>query len=145
VQTEIGEGPGIDASERAETIRATDLAEAPLLRQGVVRLANTGVRAVLASPVRVWGNVIGNLNAVRHQAHRWTETEIRANDAYAKVIGVTFDLAAQTVDAVPNTRSRVCTRPCRIPLTGGRTGSRDGAPIGKGSARSPKPASTSSE
>ena len=41
----------------------------------------------------------GDLNAVRHRAHRWTETEIRANEAYAKVIGVTFDLAANTVDA----------------------------------------------
>jgi signal transduction protein with GAF and PtsI domain len=99
VQIEIGEGPGIDASERAETIAVTDLAQAPCYARLWRRLANTGVRAVLASPVRVWGNVIGNLNAVRRQAHRWTETEIRANDAYAKVIGVTFDLAAQTVDA----------------------------------------------
>ena len=43
--------------------------------------------------------MVGNLNAVRHRAHRWTEMEIRANEAYAKVIGVTLDLAVQTVDA----------------------------------------------
>src|SRR5215213_9024559 len=77
VQIEIGEGPGIDASKRAETIAVTDLAEAPCYARLWRRLANTGVRAVLASPVRVWGNVIGNLNAVRSQPHRWTETEIR--------------------------------------------------------------------
>jgi len=99
VQIEIGEGPGIDASERAETIAVTDLAEASAYARLWRRLANTGVRAVLASPVLVRGNVIGNLNAVRNQAHRWTETEIRANEAYARVVGVTFDLAAHTVEA----------------------------------------------
>ena len=99
VQVEIGEGPGIDASERAGTIAVADLGEAPCYGRLWRRLAHTGVRAVLASPVRVWGNVIGNLNAVRNQAHRWTETEIRANEAYAKVIGVTFDLAAHMAEA----------------------------------------------
>ena len=99
VQIEIGEGPGIDASERAETIAVADLAEACCYARLWRRLADTGVRAVLASPVWVWGNVIGNLNAIRHKAHQWTETEIRANEAYAKVIGVTFDLAAHTAAA----------------------------------------------
>jgi hypothetical protein len=72
---------------RPESIAVADLAQARPYARLWRRLANTGVRAVLASPVRVWGNVIGNLNAVRHHAHRWTATEIRANEAYAKVIG----------------------------------------------------------
>jgi GAF domain-containing protein len=99
VQAEIGEGPGIDASEREETVAVADLAEAPGYAGLWRRIAATGVRAVLASPVRVWGSVVGNLNAVRHRAHRWTEMEIRANEAYARVIGVTLDLAVQTVDS----------------------------------------------
>ena len=99
LQAEIGEGPGIDASNRAETVAVADLAEAPGYEALWRRVADTGVRAVLASPVWVWGNVVGNLNAVRRRAHRWTETEIRANEAYAKVIGVTLDLAVQTIDA----------------------------------------------
>ena len=98
VQIEIGEGPGIDASESAETVAVADLAESPSYARLWRRLANSGVRAVLASPVRVWGRVIGNLNAIRKEAHRWTENEIRANEAYAKVIGMAFDLAARTVD-----------------------------------------------
>jgi GAF domain-containing protein len=99
VQIEIGEGPGIDASERAETVAVADLAESPEYAELWRQVAETGIRAVLASPVWVWGSVVGNLNAVRHEAHRWTETEIRANEAYAKVVGVTLDLAVQTVDS----------------------------------------------
>jgi len=102
VQVELGEGPGIDASERAESVAVADLAEVPRYARLWRRVADSGVRAVLASPVRVWGSVIGNLNAVRNRAHRWTETEIRANEAYAKVVGVTFDLAVKTVDAGRN-------------------------------------------
>ncbi len=83
-QAEIGEGPGVEASERAETIAVTDLAEDPGYVRLWRRIAETGVRAVLASPVWVRGSVVGNLNAVRHRAHRWTEMEIRANEAYAK-------------------------------------------------------------
>lgn len=55
---------------------------------GGSRLAGPGV-----------GSVVGNLNAVRHRSREWTEIEVRAKKAYAKVIGVTLDLAVQTVEA----------------------------------------------
>ena len=99
VQAELGEGPGIDASTGKKSVAVADLAEAPTYAGLWRRVSDSGIRAVLASPVWVWGSVIGNLNAVRNRAHRWTETEIRANEAYAKVVGATFDLAVQTVDA----------------------------------------------
>lgn len=99
VQIELDEGPGIDASRRGTTIAVSDLAEAPAYGELWRRTADTGIRAVLSSPVRVWGAVIGNLNAVRHESHRWTPTEIRGNEAYAKVVGVTLDLAVRTVDS----------------------------------------------
>ena len=99
IQIELDEGPGIDASRRGTTIAVSDLADSPGYGELWRRVSGTGIRAVLSSPVWVWGSVIGNLNAVRHDRHRWTSTEIRGNDAYAKVIGVTLDLAVRTVDA----------------------------------------------
>jgi hypothetical protein len=66
---------------------------------------------VLSSPVWVWGTVIGNLDAIRIGAHRWTETETRANEAYAKVVSVTLDLAVQTVDAGRNHQPEPGLRP----------------------------------
>jgi GAF domain-containing protein len=54
VQAEIGEGPGIDAATRAETVAVADLAETSRYSALWRRIADSGVRAVLASPVRVW-------------------------------------------------------------------------------------------
>jgi GAF domain-containing protein len=98
VQVELGLGPGIDASRRAESIAVDDLAEAPDYAGLWRRTARTGIRAVLASPIRVSGTVVGNLNAVRDRAHHWSFDEIRANEAYARVVGVTLDLAVAELD-----------------------------------------------
>lgn len=54
---------------------------------------STDVPAVLAFPVQMSGIVGDDLNPVRRRAHRWSADEMRANEAYAKVIGVTLDLA----------------------------------------------------
>jgi len=132
VQVEIGEGPGIDASERAETVAVADLADAPSYARLWRRLADTGVRAVLASPVRVWDTVIGNLNAIRKDAHRWTQVEIRANEAYAKVIGVIFHLAAQTMDAGRTSHPEPGLHPDLSDFADRRSeGVHDGTPMGE--------------
>jgi GAF domain-containing protein len=98
VQVELGLGPGIDASRRAETVAVEDLAQAADYASLWQRTARIGVRAVLASPVWVSGTVVGNLNALRDRAHRWSRDEIRANEAYARVIGITLDLAVAELD-----------------------------------------------
>jgi hypothetical protein len=49
---------GMPSVGRPESIAVADLAQARPYARLWRRLANTGVRAVLASPVRVWGNVL---------------------------------------------------------------------------------------
>lgn len=101
VQVELGLGPGIEASRGGRSVAVADLGAAPAYAALWDRISGSGVRAVLASPVWMSGIVAGNLNTVRHRPHRWSSDEIRANEAYAKVIGITFDLAVPTLGSRP--------------------------------------------
>ena len=102
-QAESGEGPGVESQRTGAAVAVTDLSTSdryPLLQS---RVQDSGIRAVLSSPVRVDQQTIGNLNAVLLRAHTWTEPQLRANQAYADVIG----LALKTVARARATAGRV--------------------------------------
>lgn len=52
------------------------------------RANGAGAPAALSSRVRVGGTAVGSFDAFRYGPHEWTERQIRANEAYANVIGV---------------------------------------------------------
>lgn len=90
-QLRLGAGPGIDAVAARRTVAVPDLLAAPGyaelwedVRDGVAAPA----RAVLAVPLRIDGEIVGNLNAMRVQPHPWTEREIAATEAYADTVAL---------------------------------------------------------
>ncbi|GAB3922501.1 hypothetical protein GCM10011575_42980 [Microlunatus endophyticus] len=94
-QAESGEGPGVESQRTGAAVAVADLSTSdryPLLQS---RVQGSGIRAVLSSPVRVDQQTIGNLNAVLLRAHTWTEPQLRANQAYADVIGLALKTVAQ--------------------------------------------------
>lgn len=94
-QKQLGVGPGIDGLTAAQTITVSDLAEVPAYASLWESLQPAGVRAVLSAPIRMQGQVIGNLNALCGYVHVWTPAEITAAEAYANLVGVQLRLAAQ--------------------------------------------------
>jgi GAF domain-containing protein len=88
-------GPGIDVLTDRITVTVEDLADDP--RYGRLRqeVTDGGIRAVLAVPVRLDGQVVGNLNAVVPTPHVWSATQKRAAEALAAVVGQLLLLAAQ--------------------------------------------------
>jgi hypothetical protein len=97
-QAAHGEGPGIDAMRRATSVAVADLRAAgyPRLRAA---LDDSVMRAVLSSPIRVGDSVVGNFNAFLPEPHEWTAAQIRANGAYADVIGLALRIFAQAAVA----------------------------------------------
>ena len=98
-QARLNSGPGVDATRSGNSVAVPDLAAEPAYADLWQRVQHTGVRAVVAVAIRVRGIVVGNLNTVMHRPHDWSAAEIVANEAYAKVVGVTLDLAGQAADA----------------------------------------------
>jgi GAF domain-containing protein len=82
-----------------DAVHAEDLSEPGRYPQLWHRLAGSGVRAVLSSPIRLDHAVIGNLNATLGRRHAWTPAQLRANQAYADVIGLALRASAQALDA----------------------------------------------
>lgn len=95
-QQSLGIGPGHDCMDRRETVLVEDLAAEPDYAPLVAELASLQVGGVLSAPIWVGGAVIGNLNLTRHDAHRWTEPEVRAATAYAEVVGQLLGASAQS-------------------------------------------------
>lgn len=98
-QVEVGQGPGIDSLRTGATVAVADLSEQPGYAQLWQRVRSHALRAVLSSPVCVDGSVIGNFNAVLQQPHTWSDTQVRANDTYAHVIGLALSITAQEMQA----------------------------------------------
>jgi len=94
-QARIGAGPGIDAISSGQTIAVDDLIEV----EGYVELAQgvaaTGIRAVLAAPVRVSDDVVGDLATIRTRRHRWSQSEIEATQTFAELIGELLSLLGE--------------------------------------------------
>lgn len=92
-------GPGIDCMRRGAEVVVPDLLAVDDYAALVAELEDPPVRAVLASPVRVGGSVIGNFNALAPAPYDWTRTQVRANTAYAAMIGLALGLSASAVGA----------------------------------------------
>ncbi len=89
-------GPALETMRTGQPVAVTDLAAAPQHAE-LWRLLESGdVRAVLSAPVRVDGDLVGNLNLVRSLPHAWTEHEVRAATTYADVLAALLGLAART-------------------------------------------------
>ena len=99
VQAQHGAGPGIDAMQRGTTVAVPDLWAVEEYRPLLASLDPTAARAVLSSPIRVEGSVIGNFNALDPEPHDWTPAQVRANAAYADVVGLALRLSAHAVRA----------------------------------------------
>ncbi|WP_250007755.1 GAF domain-containing protein [Actinoplanes sp. M2I2] len=111
-QQQLGQGPAIDCMRNDTVVRVTDLAEAPdyaALWQSIQAAAEhtddrtprvPSARAVLSVPVRVAGNVVGTLNALRSRPHDWTPEEVTAVEAYAGLMGVLLRLGSGLDSAV---------------------------------------------
>jgi len=92
-------GPGVDALTGRETVAVTDLADEPRYEPLWSAVAGHGVRAVLAAPITLGGQVVGNLNALELQPHPWSAVQRRCAEAFAGIIGQMLGLAAR--QAVP--------------------------------------------
>ncbi len=80
-------GPGVDVLATGQVLAVVDLATAPEYRRLWPQLADAGVRGVLAAPVVVRNEVVGNLNAVTGQRQHWSDADRRGAQALAGLIG----------------------------------------------------------
>jgi GAF domain-containing protein len=94
-QAGLSEGPGRDSLRLGQSVAVPDLAAASSYAGLWSAVEDSGVRAVLSSPVWVFGELGGNLIAIRRQPHVWSNHETKANEAYAKVIGLLLGLTAR--------------------------------------------------
>ncbi len=100
-QQQVGIGPGHDAQARRGSVLVEDLTAVPEYAPLLVAIEPLTVRAVLSAPIWVDSEVVGNLNLVRTDVHRWTSVEARSATAYAEVVGRLLGLAAQSRKAGP--------------------------------------------
>lgn len=105
-QEESRGGPGIDAQKSRATVAVEDLAGDPRYRRLGEKVTGSGIRAVLAAPVRLEGQVVGNLNAVLATPHVWSAAQRRAADALANLVGQLLLLAAQAEGRAAATNGR---------------------------------------
>jgi GAF domain-containing protein len=98
-QARHGVGPGIDCMRSGTNIAVADLWAADGYASLRPELGGTAMRAVLSSPIRVDGSVAGNFNALHPEPHEWTAAQIRANAAYADVVGLALRSSAYAASA----------------------------------------------
>lgn len=95
-QIRVRQGPGWDTAQHGHTVAVADLRTEPAYSELSAALAETGVRAVLSCPVVVADQVVGNFNLVRRQPRAWTDADVRAAEAYGRVIATTLRLSVQS-------------------------------------------------
>ncbi len=93
-QERIVIGPGVDAVSGQTTLAVADLAVEPRYESLWREIAGHGIRAVLAAPVRLDGQVVGNLNALCLEPHTWSATQRRSAEALAGIVGQLLGLSA---------------------------------------------------
>ena len=93
-QERIAVGPGIDALGDRGIVAVTDLADEPRYAPLWREVAGHGVRAVLAAPIRLDDQVVGNLNALDPQPHPWSAAQQRSAETMAGIVGQLLGLAA---------------------------------------------------
>jgi GAF domain-containing protein len=110
-QQSLGEGPGIDCVRSGRTVTVDDLSSAApyeAVWQRLLRSADGDgsaeadgsagahvVHAVLSVPVRVRGEIVGTLNALRLAPMGWSTEHVRAVEAYAGIVGVLIRLGSR--------------------------------------------------
>lgn len=98
VETDVGEGPGMDARAAGRPVASPDVRGAQRwVRLGQVA-ASHGVRAVLAAPVQVDGRSLGTLSVVASASRGWSEGEAQAISGHAAMLGRLLVTAADAVE-----------------------------------------------
>jgi GAF domain-containing protein len=95
-EQQLGMGPGVDALRAGAPVTVNDLAGIPAYSALWDLVVDDGVRAVVCSPVRSAGEVVGNLSVTRPQTHRWEPREVSAVEAFAEVTGTLLALIARS-------------------------------------------------
>lgn len=88
VQSEVGDGPCVEALVNGRVVRVDDMAGDPRWPTVSARVAPDGVRSVLGLPVSIAGAAVGSLNVYCDEPHEWDESEEEALEAFAHLIGV---------------------------------------------------------
>jgi GAF domain-containing protein len=95
-QLRRGVGPGFDSLATMRTVSVADIT-AHLTYRGLAEdLNGAGVRAVLATPVRIAGHGVGVLNLYRSEACAWSEEDEAGARAFADVLGMLLRTAVQS-------------------------------------------------
>lgn len=100
-QQQVGIGPGHDAQARRGSVLIDDLTAVPEYAPLLAAIEPLTARAVLSAPIWLDSEVVGNLNLIRTDVHRWTPVEARSATAYAEVVGRLLGLAAQSLRQPP--------------------------------------------
>lgn len=93
VQTDTGQGPGVDTFVNDEPVATDDMAQESRWPESREVIAGHGVRAVLGVPVRLGGVTVGSLNVYLDRPHAWDDSERAALNRYSEVIEATLSAA----------------------------------------------------
>jgi GAF domain-containing protein len=101
-QERVGVGPGVDALAQRAMVAVADVGAVSRYGPLWQEIVGCGARAVLAAPIWLAGQVVGNLDAVLADPHVWSSPEKRAAAAVAAVVGQMLGLAARPGSAAGN-------------------------------------------
>lgn len=85
-QEASGEGPCVDSIIHDQVVWTADVAADPRWPQLTGDLVGLGIAAVLGAPIRLGGTAVGSLNTYRTAPHEWTERDVEAIEAHARVV-----------------------------------------------------------
>jgi GAF domain-containing protein len=95
IQQQVGEGPCVDAFERAEVTVAADVTNDERW-PSFGRLARQhSLRGVLGVPVDLEHGAVGTLNVYSTQRHDWDEGEVEAIQAYSRIVASVLRTAVE--------------------------------------------------
>ncbi len=85
-QERTGEGPCIDALLEDTIVSSTDIVLDPRWPDLTHELEGTSIGGLLGVPIRLGGAPVGSLNVIRTQPWEWSDADISAVEAHARVI-----------------------------------------------------------
>jgi GAF domain-containing protein len=85
-QERTGEGPCVDSLVLDQVVSSTDLLDDDRWPRLRALVADTGIRAMLGVPVRIGGSAVGSLNVFRADPSDWSDSEVRAITAHARMV-----------------------------------------------------------
>ena len=93
VQTEVGEGPCIEAFVVNDLVATEDAGDDPRWPKINGTLARHGIAAVLGCPLRLGGVAVGTIDVYLDRPHKWDESERAALGRYSDVVETTLAAA----------------------------------------------------